>query len=154
MWTDDCSRKPNWLHCHTSFPDKATGNCYVKKIMLTLRIIFHILSECSPPPPSLTFENSCRKKSWERQTFGCFSFLLNGWKMLIGAHVSRKTKGKGGGEGRNVRVRDAGILKREICHFIQPSWEGFLPRLFEEAGNLVVYAVCLSKVWPVVVCSV
>lgn len=66
--------------------------------------------------------------------------------MLIGAHVSRKTKGKGGGEGRNVRVRDAGILKREICHFIQPSWEGFLPRLFEEAGNLVVYAVCLSKV--------
>lgn len=38
---------PNWLRCHTSFPDKATGNCYVKKIMLTLRIIFHILSECS-----------------------------------------------------------------------------------------------------------
>lgn len=24
----------------------------------------------------------------------CLSFLLNGWKMLIGVHVSKKTKGK------------------------------------------------------------
>lgn len=32
-------------HCHISFPDKAIGNCYVKKIMLTLRIILS-LSGC------------------------------------------------------------------------------------------------------------
>lgn len=58
------------------------------------------------------------KRSSVRQTFGSFSLLLNGWKMLIGVHVSKKTKGKGGGEGRSVHVREAGILKREICHFI------------------------------------
>lgn len=45
MQTDNGSHKRQRLHCHISFPDKATGNCYVKKIMLTLRIILS-LSEC------------------------------------------------------------------------------------------------------------
>lgn len=107
MQTDVGSHKRQRLHCHITFPDKATGNCYVKKIMLTLRIILS-LSDCF-----LFFflqrglKESCRKKkrSLVRQTFGCFSLLLNGWKMLIGVHVSKKTKGKGGGEGRSVHVR-------------------------------------------------
>lgn len=43
MQTDNGSHKREQLHCH--IPDKATGNCYVKKIMLTLRIILS-LSEC------------------------------------------------------------------------------------------------------------
>lgn len=42
MQTDNRSHKHQWLHCHISSPDKAVGNCYVKKIMLTLRIILSL----------------------------------------------------------------------------------------------------------------
>lgn len=126
MQTDNDSHKRSQLHCH--IPDKATGNCSVRKIMLTLRIILSLSERFIFFHRGLRLMLGGGGRRSMRQTFGCFFLLLNGRKMLIGVHVSKKTKGKCGGKGRSVHVRKAGISKREMCHLISPSWEGFFSK--------------------------
>lgn len=74
--------------------------------------------------------------------------------MLIGVHVSGKTKGEGAGERRGMSEEGWYLGGKKICHFVQPSWFGFFRQETGNPSSMRFVSKHRYKVLPVVLCNV